>query len=801
MPEAPRVPPKDNSEAISLEGHAGNHSKSSPLQIAPHGSSTPQPTRSFQSRTSVNAVSQTSHLDPSKNDRAVESLTQDTQKSLLPDTSALSPAALDPAAPMRNSGLQPKDEYMDVDPKETLMTSDVRRDPNHDPSMRPRGSISRGSRTSPSARKPRSHSSQSARSATSAEAEDEDAFSTESAELRFDEQLREEMPRTWILTLSMHFRDSTRREKFFVTYMRAPNKWLRVSVSVDYSRPKVRPPMTPEGSDKMDVESKSTLEVPNKQRSQSRHSPKSSPPRNEADRLPPEAGSLEEDLTTLTYQRDKNFCIFKAVYHSLDEIRFFNTITNLKLETIDERLHIHVAEDANERIQYPPVSNLYHLNFSQYGYLVVDESEVIFDAHLSGFVYRVSVRGKTCVKKEITSIDTVQEFIYEIEALAKLRQSPFVVNLVGIVRGGSADNPLIVGVLLEWARGGALNDFFYDNEDRDLTWNTKMTWIRQVVQGMSDIHEAGYVQGDCTLSNIVLDADENAKIVDINRRGCPIGWEPPEFRGMIQSGQRISMFIGVKSDLYQMGMVIWAIANQIEEPDRADRPLLLDEDAPPELKAVLDSCLADDPVDRRSASELLTVLKPFQEYNRRPMTIKDLSAMPTAEEINASRKRFFSRRSRGGSELSDIKDHFKPAPAQQRPEAMPSDFAGLMGVHDDLDPMAGMQLMDISGLEEPVRPENVFKTSIAPYFRPHERERADMMVNDREEGSLVARSDPVADTWEAHEPMHVDSGLGDDMKGRRRKKDLHPGKLTKTDTGIDVAEPLGSEELPYHSQY
>ena len=91
------------------------------------------------------------------------------------------------------------------------------------------------------------------------------------------------------------------------------------------------------------------------------------------------------------------------------------------------------------------------------------------------------------------------------------------------------------------------------------------------MQGMSDIYEADHVQSDCTLSNIVLDADENAKIVVINRRGCLINWESPEFRGIIQNGQRISMFIGVKSDLYQMRMVIWAIAHQIEEPDRADR--------------------------------------------------------------------------------------------------------------------------------------------------------------------------------------------------------------------------------------
>lgn len=429
---------------------------------------------------------------------------------------------------------------------------------------------------------------------------------TSSAENRLDEQLRDEIPRKWILTLSMHFRDGTGREKFFVTYIPEPNKWLRVSISVNYKEA--------------------------------------------------EAGSLEEDLSTLSYQRDKNFAIYKSVYESLSEIRWFSTITNLMLKTKDEQLHINVAEDINEKIQYPPFSNLHHLHFIRHHYLIAHEDEVFFESHLSGFVYKVNVRGQTCVKKEITSIDTVHEFLYEIEALAALRSSKFVINLVGVVVSGVDQGRVITGVLLEYASGGALNDFFYDMpEDRFLNWNTKMTWIRQVVQGMADIHEGGFVQGDCTLSNVVLDGDENAKVVDINRRGCPIGWEPPEFRGMIQSGQRISMHIGVKSDLYQMGMVIWAIAMQYEDPDRAERPLTLDDEpgAPKELREVIASCLGEDPVERKSAKELLTVLKPFQEYNRNPMTIKEMSALPTREEIEASQKRHFMHRTAHSRAISE----------------------------------------------------------------------------------------------------------------------------------------------------
>lgn len=446
---------------------------------------------------------------------------------------------------------------------------------------------------------------------------EDDSKSHSSSELRHDAELREELPKKWILTLSMHFRDGTKRDKFFITYIQEPNHWIRISISIDYNHGEVEVAEAEEDSD--------TEHMPYGQVMKTTMKMRGGP------------GSLEDDLETMMYQRDKGFVLYKAVHQSLEDIKFFSTITNLKIETFDDRLHIHVAEDVNEKIPYPPLTQLAHLNFARYQYVQVQEHEVNFVSHLSGFVYRVNVRGRICVKKEITSIDTVPEFLYELEALARLRKSKYVINLFGVVIGELNGHTVVTGVLLEYASGGALNDFFYENQKLSLDSNTKMTWIRQVVEGLSDIHESGYVQGDCTLSNVVIDSDQNAKIVDINRRGCPIGWEPPEFRGMIASGQRISMFIGVKSDLFQLGMMLWAIWNQVEEPDR-EGSLELDEhdpDIPSELRSVVSICLKDDPVERLSAKDLLTILKPLHEYNRPPMKVRDITSGVTHEDIQA----------------------------------------------------------------------------------------------------------------------------------------------------------------------
>jgi hypothetical protein len=118
-------------------------------------------------------------------------------------------------------------------------------------------------------------------------------------------QIHEELEKMWILNLSMHFRDKSKREKFFVTYREHDAVWRRVTVSVDY-------------------------------------------------RGAPE-NSLEADLLHTKFQREKSTKIYEAIRESLEEIQFYDTVTNLKLQTTDGRLHVHVVEDVNVgRIHHSP---------------------------------------------------------------------------------------------------------------------------------------------------------------------------------------------------------------------------------------------------------------------------------------------------------------------------------------------------------------------------------------------------------------------------------------------------------------
>ncbi|KAK2807222.1 hypothetical protein FQN50_005509 [Emmonsiellopsis sp. PD_5] len=365
-----------------------------------------------------------------------------------------------------------------------------------------------------------------------------------------------EMDQKWILNLSMHFRDHSDKEKFFITYLETPTKWRRVTVSCNYRNA--------------------------------------------------EPDSLEQLLKELYYQRDKGLRIYESIRGSISEIQFYDTVTNLKLETRDGRLHVHVTEDMNEIIQYPSKSIVQHLSPS-----FVRESEVAFSTHLSGFAYEVKHKGKDYVMKEIPGPDTVDEFLYEANALHALLGSRCVIPFRHIVVDD--DMLLVKGLLIDFAEQGALVDLFYDHKGK-IEWSRRERWGRHIIEGLAEIHEAGFVQGDFTLSNIVVDAHDNAKIIDINRRGCPVGWEPPEFTAKINNKQRISMFIGVKSDLYQLGMTLWALAMVEDDPGRRKAPYTIpaEMDIPDYFRNIVDICLSSRPQDRLSAKELLTLLPPIK---------------------------------------------------------------------------------------------------------------------------------------------------------------------------------------------
>lgn len=289
---------------------------------------------------------------------------------------------------------------------------------------------------------------------------------------------------------------------------------------------------------------------------------------------------------------------------------------------------------------------------------MVKECDIDFDAHMSGFVYKIRVGDQVMIKKEVPGAEVVEEFLYEIHALHSLQDSNHVIGFRGLVTDD--DGEIVKALLLDYCPKGTLMDRIYDDCKTTylgIPWRKRERWARQIIQGLADLHDSGFVQGDLTLANVVLDDKENAKIIDVNRRGCPVGWEPPEARPLVDTNQRLSLYIGVKSDLFQLGMVLWALAMEEDEPEIQGRPLLLGPEVniPDWYRQITEICLSHDPRSRLMASQLLTMIpdpcfapaysriasRPAVERSNSPRELPAESISPAAPDREAKNEAAF----------------------------------------------------------------------------------------------------------------------------------------------------------------
>ncbi|KXJ84698.1 kinase-like domain-containing protein, partial [Microdochium bolleyi] len=214
-----------------------------------------------------------------------------------------------------------------------------------------------------------------------------------------------------------------------------------------------------------------------------------------------------------------------------------------------------------EVICYPTMQDIGHLHCR-----LVHERDLVFESHLSGFVYKVRHAKRVLIKKEIPRQDTVDGFLYEVEVLDKLRASPNIINLYGVVID-DADH--VKALLVDFAEQGSLVDVIrYTTEyGGSIDWRLRERWARQIVRGVSDAHETGFVHANLTLSSIVIDESQSARVINFDRRRCPPEWEAPEASTPTEYSRRMWMYIGVKFDLFQLGMILWALATMECEPE------------------------------------------------------------------------------------------------------------------------------------------------------------------------------------------------------------------------------------------
>jgi serine/threonine protein kinase len=204
-------------------------------------------------------------------------------------------------------------------------------------------------------------------------------------------------------------------------------------------------------------------------------------------------------------------------------------------------------------------------------------------------------------------------FIREASLLKALRHKN-VVQVLGASLDGPQGTALLVTELME------LGDLWRALSAKDSTGDRIFSWYNRGAQCMMDVanglhylHTKRVVHFDLKSANILLSKAGTAKLADIgmarvlNKSYLSVisglgtfAWSAPE----VLAGKRCTE----KADIYSWGVVLWEICTG-EAPARGDmRSLQAPDDCPQQIVDLYEQCIAENPDDRPSATQVLEIL-------------------------------------------------------------------------------------------------------------------------------------------------------------------------------------------------
>lgn len=204
-------------------------------------------------------------------------------------------------------------------------------------------------------------------------------------------------------------------------------------------------------------------------------------------------------------------------------------------------------------------------------------------------------------------------FIREASLLKALRHKN-VVQFLGASLDGPQGTALLVTELME------LGDLWRALSAKDSSGDRMFSWYNRgsqcmvdVANGLHYLHTKRVVHFDLKSANILLSRAGTAKLADIgmarvlNKSYLSVisglgtfAWSAPE----VLAGKRCTE----KVDIYSWGVVLWEICTG-EAPARGDmRPLQAPEDCPQKIVDLYEQCVAENPDDRPSATQVLEIL-------------------------------------------------------------------------------------------------------------------------------------------------------------------------------------------------
>ncbi|EGE77072.1 serine/threonine protein kinase [Blastomyces dermatitidis ATCC 18188] len=210
---------------------------------------------------------------------------------------------------------------------------------------------------------------------------------------------------------------------------------------------------------------------------------------------------------------------------------------------------VKIAAKLRCTIQEDPLRVIYPLCDEFPSFRCINSSDLCDEIEITDGVFQVlDVNSKIpyilkVVNRPLYQPHDTEVIRKELENLEIFRGVPNIVQAAGIavstnpyMTSNTRDQPLIVtGIVLKFYSGGSIQRALSEHRLLEHSWER---WPKQIATALHRFHAAGKTHMDIKPSNVVLDADGNAVLIDISGiGGITHGWRAPEIRDEISPNE------------------------------------------------------------------------------------------------------------------------------------------------------------------------------------------------------------------------------------------------------------------------
>ena len=325
---------------------------------------------------------------------------------------------------------------------------------------------------------------------------------------------------------------------------------------------------------------------------------------------------------------------------------------------------IEAAEDQMERGLSDQAQVLQDIE--DLGCTKIPEREVMVLSRISSTCFKALVRSRICVEQKVpfatASKTRYRDYFEDLKLLHSFRDCSGVVQFIGVVLGQTSHN--ITSYLYELPLIESLQTFvgLLSFKSKSIPWPIKESWVRQIVQAISYVHEKGVVVGLLSLHSFAVRADGTAVFSRIGspRRRLEDRYFnlPPELRHASRAGASVPQnLLNFRTDIFLLGCILWQLAEEKAKNGgyfcnkygctqfprhlcKADhtRPISLPacgDHVPAYFNDIIRQCRLPDPKTRPPARKLSEILSNIGEVEKPPLGVSDLLET-CSSEVEAS---------------------------------------------------------------------------------------------------------------------------------------------------------------------